>query len=151
VGKGSDGSSADEPLLGEAVLDVLRAARRTRLRPAPGPSRLSMPQLVMLDAIARVGALGVSAVAAEAGLSQPTVSRALPALERAGLVERRPDDGDGRASLLALTPGGQALVAETREWLNARLAKLWAALSADEQRAAPGLLAKLVGFIDELR
>jgi hypothetical protein len=41
-------------------------------------------------------------------------------------------------------------VSETREWLNKRLAQLWASLSADEQRAAPGLLAKLVGFIDEL-
>jgi DNA-binding MarR family transcriptional regulator len=150
MSKGSEGSPMDEPVLGEAVLEVLRAARRTRLRPAPGPSRLSMPQLVVLDAIARMGALGVSAVAAEAGLSQPTVSRALPALERAGLVRRRSDDEDGRASLLALTDEGQALVGETREWLNARLATLWAGLSAEERRAAPGLLAKLVGFIDEL-
>jgi DNA-binding MarR family transcriptional regulator len=150
VGKGNDAQAADEPGLGEAVLDVLRAARRTRLRPAPGPSRLSMPQLVVLDAIGRRGALGISAVAAEAGLSQPTVSRALPALERAGLVQRRAADVDGRASLLALTDAGQALVSETREWLNKRLARLWASLSADEQRAAPGLLAKLVGFIDEL-
>lgn len=141
---------ADEPVPGDAVLEVLRAARRTRLRPAPGPSRLSMPQLVVLDAIGRTGALGVSAVAAEAGLSQPTVSRALPALERAGLVRRRPDDGDGRASLLALTDEGHALVAETREWLNRRLDKLWAELTADERRVAPALLAKLVAFIDEL-
>jgi DNA-binding MarR family transcriptional regulator len=150
VGKGNEGSSMDEPVLGEAVIDVLRAARRTRLRLAPGPSRLSMPQLVVLDAIARVGTLGVSAVAAEAGLSQPTVSRALPALERAGLVRRRPDHGDGRASLLALTDEGQSLVADTRAWLNTRLAELWAGLSVEEQRAAPGLLAKLIGFIDEL-
>jgi len=109
-----------------------------------------MPQLVVLAAIARTGALGVSAVAADAGLSQPTVSRSLPALERDGLVRRRADDGDGRTSLLALTDEGEALVAETREWLNARVAQLWAGLSAEEQRAAPGLLAKLVGFFDEL-
>lgn len=150
MGKGSDVSPTDEPALGEAVLELLRAARRTRLRPAPGPSRLSMPQLVVLDAIGRTGQLGVSAVAAEAGLSQPTVSRALPALERAGLVRRRPDDDDGRASVLALTDEGLSLVADTREWLNQRLADLWAELSAEERQAAPGLLAKLVTFIDQL-
>ncbi|HEY0816462.1 MAG TPA: MarR family transcriptional regulator, partial [Pseudonocardia sp.] len=84
------------------------------------------------------------------GLSQPTVSRSLPALERDGLVRRRADDGDGRTSLLALTGEGEALMAETRAWLDARWAQLWAGLSTEEQRAAPGLLTKLAGFFDEL-
>jgi DNA-binding MarR family transcriptional regulator len=47
-------------------------------------------------------------LAARAVLSRTRVSRIVGELEAAGYVERRPDPGDGRASLVALTAAGRA-------------------------------------------
>ena len=45
-------------------------------------------------------------------MDRSAVSRALPALEALGLIERQPDEEDGRAHLVALTPPGTRRMAE---------------------------------------
>ncbi|WP_459615404.1 MarR family winged helix-turn-helix transcriptional regulator [Bordetella sp. 2513F-2] len=49
-------------------------------------------------------------LAALLGLDGSSVVRVLDALQAAGMVERREEDGDRRARLLVLTPQGQATV-----------------------------------------
>ncbi|HWG28063.1 MarR family winged helix-turn-helix transcriptional regulator [Actinospica sp.] len=55
----------------------------------------------------------------------PAVSRKARQLERAGLIERGPDQADGRAIRLHLTPAGrgrtEAILAARRAWLEAVL------------------------------
>ncbi|MFD7652732.1 MarR family winged helix-turn-helix transcriptional regulator [Actinosynnema sp. NPDC059797] len=69
----------------------------------------------------RAGAL------AEAVFSDPsTVSRQVAALVKEGLVERRADPEDGRASVLAVTEAGARLVAERRRQRNEALIRLFA-------------------------
>ncbi|WP_298040944.1 MarR family winged helix-turn-helix transcriptional regulator [uncultured Microbacterium sp.] len=57
-----------------------------------------------------------SALAAALHLTRPTMSKQLARLERAGLIERRTDPSDGRASVIILSPAGgtahRRLVAE---------------------------------------
>ena len=68
----------------------------------------------------RAGAL------AEAVFSDPsTVSRQVATLVKDGLVERRADPEDGRASVLAVTEAGQRLLAERRAQRNVVLARLF--------------------------
>src|SRR4051794_13995999 len=55
-----------------------------------------------------------SALAAQAGVDVSVASRQLATLERSGLVERRPDPQDGRASLLRLTPHRAHALAASR-------------------------------------
>ena len=54
-------------------------------------------------------------MAARLGLSAVGVSRQMEALERAGLIERRPHQFDRRSKVAALTADGQALVLRMRQ------------------------------------
>lgn len=51
-----------------------------------------------------------SQCAACSGVEAPTMTKTLQRMERAGLVERRPDPADARVSLVYLTEQGRALV-----------------------------------------
>jgi DNA-binding MarR family transcriptional regulator len=85
-----------------------------------------------------------SALAARAGVDISVASRQLATLERSGLVERRPDPKDGRASLLRLTPAGADALAATRalrsQWALGALAD-W---DEDDARSLSDLLDRLV-------
>ena len=66
-----------------------------------------------------------------------TVSRQVQAAERAGLVERRPDPSDGRASRLYLTLGGRDALERLRAVQRAEiLASMADWLPEDQQRFA---------------
>ena len=51
-------------------------------------------------------------LAARVGVEGPTIGRLLDTLERQGLIERRPVDGDRRANHIHLTEAAQPLLAE---------------------------------------
>jgi DNA-binding MarR family transcriptional regulator len=66
-----------------------------------------------------------------------TVSRQVQAAERAGLVERRPDPSDGRASRLCLTAGGRNALERLRAVQRTEiLASIADWLPEDQQRFA---------------
>ncbi|MEQ3551278.1 MarR family winged helix-turn-helix transcriptional regulator [Pseudonocardia nematodicida] len=85
-----------------------------------------------------------TAVAAAFQTDPSTVSRQVGALVRAGLVERRADPGDGRASLLAATgPGIRVIEAERRRRARA-IAEVLAEWDADDRAALTGLLGRFL-------
>ncbi|MBD7958135.1 MarR family transcriptional regulator [Microbacterium sp. Sa4CUA7] len=57
------------------------------------------------------GPLRASDLAADLRLTRPTMSKQLTRLEAAGLVTKSPDPDDGRASIVALSPGGERVFA----------------------------------------
>ena len=61
--------------------------------------------------------LRISELARRARLSKQTMTTMVRLLERDGLVRRRPDPSDGRASLISLTPRGRGLEPIAREIL----------------------------------
>ena len=62
-------------------------------------------------------------LAAEFDTDSASMTRTVQRLERAGLVRRRPDPDDGRATLVDSTPAGLAL--------RCRVDRLWNELEAD--------------------
>jgi len=67
---------------------------------------LSMPRAHLLAALLRHGPQRISQLGEHVGISQGTASTLAEALVRHGLVERRTDSRDGRATQLALTGNG---------------------------------------------
>ncbi|WP_028921931.1 MarR family winged helix-turn-helix transcriptional regulator [Pseudonocardia acaciae] len=81
----------------------------------------------------------VSALAAEFDVTTPTMSDAVTALERKGLVTRSPG-ADGRRRLLTLTAGGEAVAGELAPWDGPLLAALAGLPVADRAATLHGLL-----------
>ena len=72
----------------------------------------------------------------------------LERLERAGLVQRRPNPADGRSVLVRLTPEGRALADEAMERHAALEHEMVAGLTSEERDVLVGLLRKLLGSLD---
>lgn len=64
--------------------------------------------IVILATLHRRGPLRLSDLAADVGLDRSTLSRQVAAVVRGGYVQKLGDAADARASLLVLTPRGQA-------------------------------------------
>lgn len=73
------------------------------------------PQWRVLGVLARMPGETQAAVADVLELEPITLSRMIDRLTEAGLVERRPVEGDRRANALTLTPAAEPLLARMRE------------------------------------
>lgn len=78
---------------------------------ALAPSGLRITQFSVLRALARLGPVAVTRLAAEAALERSTMGRNLDPLERRGLVRIGVGESDGRERVAALTPAGEAAIA----------------------------------------
>lgn len=82
---------------------------------------LPLGQVTVLGRLERGGPAGTSALASAERVRPQSMAATVTALEAAGLVARRPDPGDGRRTLIELTPAGRdALLADRRrreDWL----------------------------------
>ncbi|WP_116949935.1 MarR family winged helix-turn-helix transcriptional regulator [Jiangella endophytica] len=147
---------ADEPAgpqareFADALMAFLSASRRTRGRLQPLFDDITVPQLVLLDAIEECGHDGVSAVAELTGLSQPTVTRSAGALVRDGLVRDGQVGGDGRRRVLELTERGSTLLTAKRAVVAGHLAGAWDNLAPAEQALVVPLLRHLTELVDKL-
>ncbi len=108
----SDGDSAVDELA-DAVSALVRTWRSAGRRlPDPSHSTLALLQLTGLldDGEHRLGE-----IAERRGVDQSVISRQIGDLQARGLVCRRPDPDDGRATLVRLTPHGRELAARARD------------------------------------
>lgn len=103
-------------------LSVTRLARILRQQ---SDADLTPTQLASLAALHRDGPIPVGTLAEREQVSAPTATKVVEKLHAAGLVERRADPADRRVSLVALTPAGEALLADIRArktaWLTTQL------------------------------
>ncbi|TCC01841.1 MarR family winged helix-turn-helix transcriptional regulator [Kribbella soli] len=109
----------------------------------PSVRRLNFSALSVLHTLNRRGPLRLTDLLATEQLKQPALTSLVGKLEQDGLVQRRPDPADGRASLLSLTHTGQELVRSRHTNRVAKLTALVEQLSPDER-------AVLAGSIDVL-
>ncbi len=130
---------------GLSRLAVALRAGQWRLAEARG---LTPTQAHVLAVVASRGGPGrpaprLSEVAEQLAVTRPTASDAVAALERKGLVERRPDPRDGRASGLVLTAEGEAAAREAGD-PPAALLDAASDLSPAEAEALLRLVVKLI-------
>ena len=154
-GAGSDDgpnrtATGDGAQFADAVLALLAVARRTRGRLQPLFDDITVPQLVLLDAVQACGREGIGAISAYTLLSQPTVTQQAAALEVAGLLRRIPAEDDRRRRVLTLTERGEQLLAAKRDVVAGRLSTAWRSLSAEERGIAVPLLRHITDLVSEL-
>lgn len=104
------------PALGESVQQVARA-QRTRLAELLAPHGLHPGQDALLVLLCAEPGLRQAELARRLAVEPPTVTRMVQRLEKAGVVERRPDPHDGRLARVHPTARARLLeVAVRRAW-----------------------------------
>lgn len=116
---------ADALLGGVGVL-----VRRVRQLSAEG--ELTMPERSVLSRLDRGGAATSAELARDAQISAQSMGATVAGLVARGLVERRPDPGDGRRVVLSVTNDGLTLLRLKRDTRSQQLAR---ALSGEFTRA----------------
>lgn len=90
-------------------------ARRARAAAGRMHPELSLVSYTLLGHLEESGGCHATDLAAHYALDKSTVSRQVAALERAGLIERRPDAEDQRVLELHLTEAGRRILAQVTE------------------------------------
>src|ERR1700749_3018102 len=86
---------------------LVRRMRQVPLEGEPSWSGTSAPAR-----LARGGPSSASELARQEGISPQSMGATLAALEARGLVERRPDPGDGRRAVISISPAGLQLLGD---------------------------------------
>ena len=129
----------------------LVALRRARGRvPAGSDGRLTLAQLHLMTALDAQPGRTVRELAGSAGVTQPTITRAIDALQRQGLVTRTASPEDRRCVLIELTSDGHDLLRTERARIDARRHELLAQLSPEERVQAERLLVRLADLVERL-
>jgi DNA-binding MarR family transcriptional regulator len=79
------------------------------------------------------GPMSVGSIAGELGLTLATVSGIITDAERAGFVERKPDPGDRRRTIVSLVPQQSAAVSSWIDGASAPMERALDRLSPDER------------------
>ena len=102
--------------LSEAVVRLTRASHSMRTHlVARDPDGLDWAGFALLFQLVQGGPRRPSTLAEAACVDPSTVSKQVTDLARLGLVERRPDPADGRATLLVATAAGVRLYEQRRQ------------------------------------
>lgn len=139
----------DTPPWARQLLEAIYLTMRRLRRESFSKAGIGQPDLMILGSLRKAPGRGVSDLAAEGGVSGPTMSAQIKRLEASGLIVREPTlDGDRRRVSLTLSPRAEAMIdtmlIESSDWMAARLGEL----SADEREAivkALGPLGKIAG------
>lgn len=105
---------------------------------------LTMTQMKLLNHLAVSGEMNLKSLSECMPLSLPGTSRAVDALLRRGLVERREDAADRRSKLLTLTPAGREAVGRIAAARVDAFEPLMAALTDEQRDALVAALAPLL-------
>ncbi|HVC03578.1 MAG TPA: MarR family transcriptional regulator [Candidatus Acidoferrales bacterium] len=117
-----------------------------RLRAEKADDQIGDSHRAVLALLVKQGPRTLRELSDHEHVTPPSMNQTVNALAQWGYVERRGDPDDGRKVIIAATPTGAALIAETRRrryaWLNARLETL----TVSERRvlsAATGIINKI--------
>jgi DNA-binding MarR family transcriptional regulator len=109
----------------DGVMGLMRMFTKARARMlAAAASDVEWSAHLLLKQIRSDGPVRAASLSDALRSDPSTVSRQVSALVKDGLLERRPDPDDGRASLLALTAQAEALLAEHDQIRTARFAEM---------------------------
>lgn len=89
----------------------------------------------VLNRLSRGGPSRLTVLAAQEGVSQPSMTQLIQRMERQDLVTRLADPDDGRVALVAITDAGQALLDARTRLRRERLTSLLNTLSPEDKLA----------------
>ncbi len=109
----------------DTFVELMRSFHRVKTRYlAMAQHDVEWSAQVILRQIANNGPMRASAIADCLHSDPSTVSRQVATLVKEGLLERRADPEDGRASILALTSKADAVIAEHEELRRSHFAEM---------------------------
>jgi len=129
------------------ALQVSIGLLRRQLRQTQADGELTVPETAALARLDRGGSATASALARLEQISPQSIGATLSALEARGLVERRPDPGDGRRVVLSVTDAGLQVLRNRR---SARTEQLARALSTGFTRSELRQLMAAAPLIERL-
>ncbi len=138
----------------DAGVDQIAAALRVslgllvrRLRQVPVEGGLTLSETSALARLDRGGPTTPGELAKQEQISPQSMGATLAALEARGLIERRPDPGDGRRAVMSVTDAGLGLLRSRR---NAKVRQLARALAAEFTPAELERLAEAARLLERL-
>ncbi|MEV1332232.1 MarR family transcriptional regulator [Micromonospora costi] len=134
----------DDETLAEAFWGVARRLRH-RTREALAPWDVTPSQARALGVLARHGVLRPGALAEHLRIAPRSATEVVDDLQRRGLVERRPDPHDRRATLVALTDEGVRTGSSIRAARQAEADRFFADLDPQDRAELARILRTLRG------
>ncbi|MEW1586269.1 MarR family winged helix-turn-helix transcriptional regulator [Micromonospora vinacea] len=139
---------SDAGELGLRLYDLVRCIRLLKQHRADQHPAIPAGMLGMLVQINQLSSdCHARDLADRTRLDASTVSRSVAALVAHGLIERRPDPSDRRATILALTPAGRTALADSHRWYGEVLERALADWAPGEVAALSAALGRFTGDI----
>lgn len=129
--------------LGELLVGAWQAFTRKGLAGFQAQG-LSPARVRLLLALATAGGTRMSSLAEQLGVTNRAITGLVDALEREGVVARRPDPDDRRAVRLELTAAGVALVDKIERLQHQVSEQIFGPLSQPERDQLAGLLRRFI-------
>jgi DNA-binding MarR family transcriptional regulator len=120
------GQRTETRAIGRALFALATAAVRNQ------PRDMSLTSLSTLATLELTGPRRITDLAASEGVTQPSMTALVTALERSGLVKRRSEPSDRRVALVTLTPDGVGYIRKRRQAGVEDFVQLIGDLPADE-------------------
>lgn len=125
----------------DPTASLVRSVRRiaqaidVRSREIARTTGLTLPQLLVLQAIRALGKVSTSAISRDVAMSAPTVVAVLDRLEARGMIERYRSTTDRRIVHARLTDAGQAALTDAPGLLRADALNRWRDLPLERRQA----------------
>lgn len=138
----------------DPMASLVRSVRRiaqaidVRSREIARLTGLTLPQLLVLQAIRSLGEVSTQAISRDVFMAPPTVLAVLERLEVRGLIVRYRSEIDRRVVHSRLTPAGDQALADAPELLGDTAIQRFAALPADRRRELAEALQSISELLD---
>ena len=128
--------------------ELLKRMSKLPVMKPPSESPLSMPQVALLDWVARSPGCGVREIAQRLHVTPPTVSVGVRRLIKDGWLEQKNDPDDRRARPLFLTQKGQAFIDIFQQHQTQTIKLFLSGLSTSEQEQLISLLERAISALE---
>jgi len=134
----------------EILIALRRIMRATDLQSQQlsRQSGLTVPQVLVMQAIAKEGSPSTSTLARHIVVSQATVTRIIDRLERDGVVKREKSSKDKRVVNVSLTDAGKIKLDAAPEPLQAEFLRKYRELESWEQQMLKSSLLRVATMMD---
>ena len=130
------------------MLDLLKRMSKLPMMKPPSESPLSMPQVTMLNWVARSPGCGVREIAQGLHVTPPTISVGVRRLIKDGWLEQKNDPDDRRSRPLFLTDKGEAFVDIIQQHRTQTIKSFLSGLSTNEQEQLISLLDRAISALE---